>query len=105
MSATRPFGPDYGNGTGPLAGGASSQNTPIRKGSKNLRVLVTGTGVGYFKTYLSTNTTDTNFNVASTKDVPVTGGLVTTITKPEGHDGFAYIGTGLTFYPITGEGW
>ena len=106
MSARQPFAPAYGNGTGPLTGSGTSQKTAavFSKGAKNLRVLVTGTGVGYIRTFNNASF-DTGADTATTKDYPVAGGLTTTITKPEGHDSIAYIGAGLVFYPIIGEGW
>lgn len=98
----QPFEPVYGSNQIITPAAASASVTLSQPGSSQLRVMNTGAGIGYFRTYrLADGATP-----ATTADMPVAAGQVTTISKPFGHDTIATISaSGTTFNVTAGEGW
>jgi hypothetical protein len=101
MSNLAPFNPHYGTNQ-VVTPAAASASVVVGAGNKQLRILNTGSNIGYFKTFISANGSVS----ATTADCPVGPNMATTVTKFEDHDSVAYISAaGTTFQIMTGEGW
>lgn len=99
MTIRSPFRPHYGT-TQTVNGAAGSATITIGFGDKTLAVKNTGTAVGYFRTYRSTE----GAQVATAADTPVfNGDPVRYFEKPQDHDTVAYIGANSTLVIQSGE--
>lgn len=105
MTVQSPFQPKRGSNQ-KVTATTTSQIITIGKGSKSLRILNSGTVVGYFVTYRASDETRT----CTAADTPIgpAGAASSTLTieKPEDHDTVAFLAdsttTVLHFQP--GEG-
>ncbi|MES3022745.1 MAG: hypothetical protein V4857_14290 [Pseudomonadota bacterium] len=101
MTFKQPFMPKYGSNQ-VLTAGAAALIASIDAENKQLRVVNTGAGKGYFRTY---DSTALPAPVATVADCPVPAGMATTVTKPSNHDRLSYISAaGTTLEVMTGEG-
>lgn len=107
MTIMQPFYPHYSQnkavtantvGTTPAGG-----NVAISRSAKQVRIMNTGPGKAYVRTY---DSTATPIPIASNLDYPVAAGQATIITKNHTHDMITYISlTDATLLDITpGEG-
>lgn len=101
MSNLAPFNPHYGTNQ-IVTPAAASASLLVGVGNKQIRVLNTGSNIGYFRTFNSANGTQS----ATTADCPVPASMATTVSKPDDHDSVAHISAaGTTFQIMSGEGW
>lgn len=101
MSNLAPFNPHYGTNQ-VVTPAAASASVVVGAGNKQLRILNTGSNIGYFKTFKASDGAVS----ATTADCPVPASMASTVTKFEDHDSVAYISaSGTTFQIMTGDGW
>lgn len=102
MTAFRPLGPHYGTAQQQTLVAATAAPFTISGSDNQLRVWNSGSNTLYFCTYSSAGTA----RIASATDCFVPANVVTTITKPEGHDKVSFLSpSGTTVEFMTGEGW
>lgn len=98
----QPFQPVFGSNQVLAPAAASAPATLSSPFSSQLRVINTGTNIGYFRTYRAAD----GAQAATTADMPVAPGMATTISKTKDHDTIATISAaGTTFQVTAGEGW
>jgi hypothetical protein len=102
MSALRPIGPHYGSNQVVTLAAATAQALTIERNDQQVRVWNSGASKLYLRTYENAGTVA----VASAVDYPVPPGVISTFTKPLGHDRISLLSaSGTTCEVMTGEGW
>lgn len=100
MTIKQPFYPHYGANQ-VVTPAAASATVTISADDKQVRVVNSGSGLGYFRTFSSLSGALT----ATTADCPVRAGSDLVVTKDPSHDRLAHISAaGTTFNVMTGEG-
>lgn len=97
----RVFNPAYGTNQ-VLSAGAASAFVTINANDDQVRIVNTGTGAAYVRTYSSLTSPAPTASVA---DLCVAAGQSTTVTKGQVHDRLAYISAATTTLNVmTGNG-
>lgn len=100
MTIKQPFYPHYGANQ-VVTPAAASVTITISADDKQVRVVNSGSGLGYFRTFSSLS----GALEATTADCPVRAGSDLVVTKDPSHDRLAHISAaGTTFNVMTGEG-
>lgn len=100
MTIKQPFYPHYGQNQ-TVTPAAAAATITINADDKQVRVVNSGAGLGYFRTFSSLS----GALDATTADCPVRAGSDLVVTKDPSHDRLSYISAaGTTFSVMTGEG-
>ena len=105
MTIRQPFYPKYGSNQ-VLTSAAATASVDIDPVPKQLRVVNTGTGLAYFRTYSSQTVPQVASAANATiADMPIAAGATVTVSTGVLDDKFAHISAlGTTLQIISGEG-
>ena len=98
---TTPFAPSYGSSLA-LSPGVASAASNIRAGTRQIRIVNTGSAIAYIRTFDSQNTPAP---AATSADFAIPAGMASVISKDPMHDRIAHISpAGTTLQVMVGEG-